>query len=426
MGGRRDVVVIGGGPAGSIAAAALARAGRAVTLFEKARFPRFHIGESLLPESFPILERVGVAPRLEAEGFPEKLGATFILEDGSARTRIRFADALGDRGRARQVLRSRFDEILLRHAAECGAEVREDAPVDDVDIRDDGVRVRDVEAGIVIDASGRRGVVARRQDVRRPHPGLRKVAVYAHYDRDVRPPDTNRGDIVVVSLRNMEWIWLIPLPGGAMSVGAVFNRNDHPAGADPAAALHARLAATPLLRETMAGLEPTRVAQFEADFSYDATRYAGRRWLLAGDAGAFLDPAFSTGVHLAITSGWDAAQAVLSGRHRAYDRAFRRRVRTYDRFAAGFYDPAFRDVLFAPAASPKLARAVTGVLAGMPPRAWTDRARVALFHLVTRLQRRWPLVARSHSAFRRARRAPRGSAPAGPAAPPSTARPRRC
>jgi flavin-dependent dehydrogenase len=368
-----------------------------VTLFEKARFPRFHIGESLLPESLPILERIGVAEQLDAEGFPVKLGATFLLEDGSASTRIRFADALGEAGQARQVLRSRFDEILLRHAEASGVRVLEGTAADAVSIANDGVRVLDTRADVVVDASGRRGVVALPLGVRRPHRGLKKVAVYAHYARPVRPPGTREGDIVIISRRNMEWIWLIPLPGGCTSVGAVFDRSDHPADADPDAALRTRLSATPLLEGLVDDLEPTQPARFEADFAYDATRYAGRRWLLAGDAGAFLDPAFSTGVHLAVTSGYQAAQAILNRRHGAYHRAFSKRVRIYDRFAAGFYDPAFRDVLFAPAASPKLARAVTSVLAGAPPEGWGDRARVSLFHLVTRLQRRLPLVARSHS-----------------------------
>jgi len=269
---------------------------------------------------------------------------------------------------------------------------------DEVSIESDRVRVNDVEADHVIDASGRRGFLAHKLSLRRAHAGLRKVAVYAHFPGTIRLPGTDEGDIVVISRRNLEWIWLIPLPDGCTSIGAVFDRKDHPAGADPTEALRTRLASVPILSGLLDGVEPTNVARFEADFSYDSKRYAGKRWLLAGDAGAFLDPAFSTGVHLAITSGWSAAQAVLTGRHRAYGRTFARRLRVYDRFASGFYDPAFRDVLFSPQASPAMARAVTSVLAGAPPRGWGDRTRVALFHLVTRLQRRLPLVARTHSA----------------------------
>jgi len=394
---RFDVVVVGGGPAGSVAATALAQAGRSVAVLERDRFPRFHIGESLLPESFPILEKIGVAPLLAQEEFPIKRGATFVLANGRSRTRIRFADALGERGQARQVLRSRFDEILLRHAAAAGADVREGVAAEDIAFSDEGVRVNDIEASVMVDASGRRGVLGHKLGLRVAHPGMRKVAVYAHFPGTIRPPGIEDGDIVVVSLRNMEWIWLIPLPNGCTSVGAVFDRADHPSGADPSAVLMERLRAVPILRSAFADCEANDSARFEADYSYTSSRYSDRRWLLTGDAGAFLDPAFSTGVHLAVTTGWDAAQAVLSGRHAAYDRAFRGRLKVYDRFASGFYDPAFRDVLFSPQASPGMARAVTGVLAGAPPRGWQDRSRVALFHLVTRLQRRLPLVARSHS-----------------------------
>jgi len=391
------LVVVGGGPAGAVAAAALARAGRSVIVLERDHFPRFHIGESLLPESLPILDRVGVAPLIEQEDFPVKHGATFVTANGRHRTRIRFADALGDRGYARQVLRSRFDEILLRHAANSGADVREGVAADEVSLSPDGVRVNGIEADCVIDASGRRGLLAHKLSLRRPHPKMRKVAVHAHFPGTIRPARTEEGDIVVVSLRNMEWIWLIPLPDGCTSVGAVFDLGDHPSGADPTAVLRERLVSVPILREAFHDREPTTAARFEADFSYFSTRYAGDRWLMAGDAAAFLDPAFSAGVHLAITTGWDAAQAVLTKNHRAYDRAVARRLKVYDRFASGFYDAAFRDVLFSPQAAPGIARAVTGVLAGAPPRGWRDRSRVALFHLLTRLQRRLPLVARTHS-----------------------------
>jgi len=397
MSERFDVVVVGGGPAGSVAATALARAGKSVVVLERDHFPRFHVGESLLPESLPILEKIGVAPLIEQEGFPIKHGATFILPNGRARTRIRFADALGKRGFARQVLRSRFDEILLRHAADSGSDVREGVAAEDVSFSSDGARVNDIEAGCVIDASGRRGLLARKLSLRRPHPGLRKVAAYAHFPGTIRPSSTEEGDIVIVSLRNLEWIWLIPLANGCTSVGAVFDLSDHPSGSDPAVVLKERLAAVPILRGAFDGLEPTVAARFEADFSYFSSAYAGEHWLMAGDAGAFLDPAFSAGVHLAVATGWDAAQAVLANNHAAYNRAFARRLKVYDRFAAGFYDTAFRDVLFSPQSAPGMARAVTGVLAGMPPRGWRDRSRIALFHLVTRLQRRLSLVARTHS-----------------------------
>ncbi|MHC4960324.1 MAG: NAD(P)/FAD-dependent oxidoreductase [Planctomycetota bacterium] len=400
--------MIGGGPAGSVAAAALARAGRDVLLLERERFPRFHIGESLLPGSLPILDAIGVRDKLDREDFPDKRGATFIVEDESARFRVAFEDALGDRGRTWHAPRARLDEILLRHAEECGVEVHEGATVKVVAPEGDAVHVRwtdsegaehETAAAEIVDASGRRGVIAKHLGLRRPNPILRKVAVHDHFDNAVAIPDAAPGDLVVVSRRDLGWIWVIPLPGGRTSVGAVFDRADHQSGAEPAGVLRDFIRGTPLLAERLAGWEPSARTRFESDFSYDATTYHGERFLLVGDAAAFVDPVFSSGVHLAVSSAWEAAHAILTGglgARREYEDGARRRIRRFVRFAQGFYHRPFRDLLFAPGGAPKVALAITGLLAGVPPETLGDRFRIGLFHTLTRINRFLPLVPRVH------------------------------
>jgi flavin-dependent dehydrogenase len=194
-------------------------------------------------------------------------------------------------------------------------------------------------------------------------------------------------------------MWVIPLPGGRSSVGAVFDRADHPTDGNAAQALQDQIDSCPALKAAMHGMQPEGDVSFEADYAYEASHYAGENWFLAGDAGAFLDPAFSTGVHLAIVSGWAASEAILDGTAKArrrYNKALHRRVRLFDKFATGFYDLDFRDILFTPEPTPAVLRSVTSVLAGLPPETFADRFRVGLFHTLAKLQRRLPLSKRLH------------------------------
>ncbi len=408
-----EVLVAGGGPAGGCAAAALQRGGCRVTLLESEPFPRFHIGESLLPQANHAFDRIGFQPVIRGSGFVPKFGATFVDEDGLQKFTYDFGQVLGNPGQNTwQVPRAEFDAMLLEHAARLGVEVRR-ARAQRVQFEGERVLV-DVEdatgarqtlaADYLIDATGRAGLLARQLGLRIADPALQRVAAYAHY-RGVVPVGEGRraGDVVVVSCRDLVWFWLIPLPDGVTSVGVVadlaeWQRAGKP---EPEALLDDAIGRYPVTARWLRDATRCGPVRFESAFSYDTKAYAGERWLLAGDSGAFLDPVFSSGVMFALYGGLDAADAILRARGgrlpvAALDRKFRRRHGFVRRFVTGFYDPWFRDFYFAPTRRLGLVRAVTRVLAGHWEPSWLDRQRLRLFFHFTRMQRRRAIVPRLH------------------------------
>lgn len=410
-----DVVVIGGGPAGAAAASRLAQIGRSVLVLEGERFPRFHVGESLLPLGEEVFDRIGVRERLAARPFVQKNGAQLLTADGQKRVLFDFADTPGlGLSSTIQVHRAEFDALLLDHAAACGAEVRFERATD-VAFSAAGVEVacgeRRVRARIAIDASGRAGFVARRRDVREPDPDLRKAAVYAHFRGVPVDPGRRAGDTRIVSTEDLGWFWLIPLDGDVVSVGAVLDIGvwqQHKNG-DPERCLAAAIARAPVVAAWMAQAERVSPVHVESSFSYRSTAYCGvhrgERWFLAGDAGSFLDPIFSTGVLMAMQSGVeaaDAASAVIAAPARSrsigrrYDRQQQRRYRFVRRLVTSFYDPWQRDVFFQPRDFFGVPIAVTRVLAGGFSPGWLDRLRLSMFFALGRLQRRFGIVDRVH------------------------------
>ena len=414
-----DVIVIGGGPAGAAAANRLACGGRRVLLLERQKFPRFHIGESMLPASNQVFETLGIADRLDDEELVEKRGASFSTEDGAYSSYIDFTTCDEVPSPVTyQVLRSRFDQVLLERAAEAGAEVRQECRAVDVAFEAGDARVtlvgadgepQTVVADMVLDASGQSGFLAKRLKLRQADPKLRNVALYAHFEGVPRPSGARSGDIRIVSRRDMSWIWMIPVSATVTSVGIVMSERAHATRpSEPAEVLLDRyLAATPVAAAEMLTAHRVSEARFEADFSYQPKAFAGDRWLLAGDAAAFLDPVFSTGVLLALESGLDAAavieRALASGNvslraFAGYQRTQRRRYRFFRRFARAFYDPAFRDLFFQPTQRWGLLDAIVSALSGNWRPSLKTRARLGLFFVFVAVQKVLPLAPRTHSA----------------------------
>lgn len=401
-----DAIVIGGGPGGSTAAALLARGGRRVLLLERERFPRFRIGESMLPMVREIYERLGVAEEIETT-FIRKYGAHFVKGDGSREWTYEFKNAMDcPYEYAFQVERAEHDRILLENARRAGADVREGWQVDDVLFEGDravGVRASEIRkfpnsripeavdfhAPFTIDASGRWSVIAKKLRLQTPDPRLNKAAAFSHYRGVERLPGKHEGTITVATFEG-GWIWVIPFKGEITSVGAVMHRDywrrradrvpaladADPTGARHAAAadmLDAAIAACPPVARRMARAERVRPVTAEGSFSYRASRFAGPGWVLCGDAAAFMDPIFSSGVLITMRSAVEIAETIERGLARGdtsaalfarYERRMRRGMNVFFKFIYGFYDEAFLELFLQPTNSLGLVNAITGVLAG--------------------------------------------------------------
>ncbi len=319
-----DVVVIGGGPGGSAAATMLARGGARVLLLEAARFPRDHVGESLLPASVPILEELGALPAMQQAGFLLKWGATMVWGRDKTAWSWYFKETNSRYPHSYQVWRPQFDQILLDNCRASGVEVLEGCRVVEVLLhggkaagvrfREDGGGSRAVAARFVVDASGQGGVLARQLELRRWDPFFRNLAVYGYFDGARRLPEPDATNIFIESY-GQGWLWTIPLHTGRASVGAVV---DAAAGqeeirrAGPLGFLTDQLAQAPhtgrLLREATLSGGPHVVK----DWSYVCRPMADDGYALVGDAACFVDPLFSSGVHLALMSGVLAAAYVTS------------------------------------------------------------------------------------------------------------------
>jgi flavin-dependent dehydrogenase len=351
--------IIGGGPGGAVAAAVLARVGHAVEVFEQEVFPRFHIGESLLPCNMPILEDIGIshATFLAHAYMPKR--AAFFEQVGSGRVvRFPFADGLpGDATSIYQVERSRFDQMLLENAVTQGARLVCPATVERVDFaaelpvvhfrQDDREQQREVD--FVIDASGRDTLLAKQLGILDCANDLRRAAVFGHVAALPLVPGAERGDIVVSKSRDIGWSWQIPLSDERWSIGLVLKREAVLTGGSPAEVFAKNLGHFPELAARLDGQLPTPVRSIP-NISYRIRQRCGRRYALIGDAGGFIDPIFSSGVLLATRAGWRLGKALdehgPTADFSAWSTATEHDLATFFAFIRLWYDGHFIDNLF--------------------------------------------------------------------------------
>lgn len=392
----RDVIVIGGGPAGTTAATLLVQRGYSVTLLERERFPRFQVGESLLPYNNDLFERLGVTDQLVAGDYFPKYGAYFVTGDGLTGYGFRFDQRLSDPyRRSFQVRRAEFDHLLLRNAEKHGVDVRQETPVTSVDLSDPKkVVVNDLEARFVVDASGHASTIGTRIGERRDVPSLKKIAFFAHYKNVPRAEGKDAGNTVIVVLRDA-WFWLIPVTADVMSVGLVVDREHYQnCGLEPQELFDRTVAASPWLAERMQNAERLTQLYARKDFSFRMKNIVGPNFALVGDAAGFLDPIFSTGVFMAMKSA-DFAAAAVDARLRDgsmkkldhYAAEMQRGLDQYLRFIERFYDREFLELFLQPSERWGLLDAIVGVLAGDVFTTRDNRFKLALFFALVRLQK---------------------------------------
>jgi flavin-dependent dehydrogenase len=412
-----DAIVIGGGPAGSIAALALARRGRRAIVLEKSQFPRFHIGESFLPATFDRLCELGLEPELRKLPHVPKFGAEFVMGYGGKHLEIEFADGFCPGVETFNVERSILDEMLLREAQRGGAEARMGVTVKQIlSLADGDVRIQtdagEIRGRYLLDASGQQTVVGRhlgtRMNAEEPH--LRKVAYFNQFENVWRPPGRKDGQ-PLIAMMDEGWFWAIPLNERRTSVGMVLDadvarRISRDENINSDAMLAWGIARCPAMKERMTNAtgtnEPNRVL---ADFSYRCRPYAGDGYFLIGDAAAFMDPIFSTGVSVAVNGAMAVASYVddiLAGRisaaraRKKYISHLEESTATLFQLIRQYYDHSFRELFLNGTGPLSVHKAVIGVLGGnvFPRPPWKLRWRLRLFDYLVKLNRKRQLVPR--------------------------------
>lgn len=386
-----DATVIGGGPAGSTAATVLAQAGRRALLLERRETMPFKIGESLIPATYGILDRLGMLDELRQSHFPKKYSVQFFTGDGRASAPFYFHETdPSERSQTWQVLRSEFDTMMIDNAREHGVEVRQGAAVKEILF--DGERavgvaadlggrdarpgaVRELGCRVVIDATGQRSLLARRHRLRQPDPCLQMAAIFTHFEGAQRDSGIDEGATLILQTEgNQGWFWFIPLPDDRASVGVVgpVSRLIQGRGGDPQRTFDEEVSRCPGLVPRLENARQAMEVRVLNDFSYTSEKMAGDGWILAGDAFGFLDPMYSSGVLLALRSGEMAGDATLAAleagdpseaRLRTYEDELRAGMASFRQLIYAFYTPEFSFARFL-RAHPEHRLAIVDILVG--------------------------------------------------------------
>lgn len=318
-----DVIVIGGGPAGATTAALVAEKGHKVLLTERDEYPRFRIGESLMPGTYWTLRRLGVFDKMKNSPFVRKYSVQFYGKSGKAGAPFYFRENEPiERSQTWQVLRSEFDQLMLDNAREKGAEIRHGVSVLDVLFDGEqavGVRarmpdksVRELRARVVVDASGQSALLSRKLKISKREDWLRNAAIYTHFRGAYRDSGIDEGTTIVFHTQNQDsWFWYIPLAHDVVSVGVVGHIDYllRKRGGDAQKIFDEELRKCSALVPRLKSATPLFPLKTTKEFSYTASRIAGDGWVLVGDAFGFLDPIYSSGIFLALKSGEMAADS---------------------------------------------------------------------------------------------------------------------
>lgn len=365
-----DAIMIGGGPAGSSAAAILAEYGHRVLVLEREKFPRYHIGESLIPFTYGPLERLGMIPKMKTSHFVKKYSVTFVQQEGQRSQPFYFFNRYDRETVAQswQVLRSEFDQMLLDNAREKGAEVREETKVTrllydgDVVIGVEAMgpdgEAYEVHAPMTLDCTGKEAFTANQRGWRERDPYLNKIAVWTYYQGSQRGEGIDEGETTVAYIPDKGWFWHIPQHDDMVSVGIVAEGKylTRDGVREPKAIFERELESNQWVKERLSKGQSTGQYFVTSEYSRHSRHCAAPGLLLLGDAFAFLDPVFSSGVMLALKSGHLAGEAVHEAieandfspaRFAEYGATIRQGVENMRKLVYAFYDPAFsfKDVI---------------------------------------------------------------------------------
>lgn len=411
-----DLVIIGAGPGGSSAAALARKKNLRTLVLEKSEFPRFRIGESLLPMGNTILREIGAWPKIEAGGFMPKFGAEFYTSDGTGAKIVVFGNSLiPGLESTYHVDRARFDSILLDHARSLGADVRMRATVTSVESTAAGNRVtftdssgeHTVDVPWVIDSSGRESsLVTEQKRALDPSPFPKRMAIYSHFHDVKRAAGRQAGNIIVVRIEH-GWFWLIPLDDQRTSVGLVTTveafKNDR---LSPEDAFNRAITRSPKLRQLLAHAKPTMEFRVTTDYSYFRQQLSRERLMLVGDAAGFFDPIFSSGVYMSMETAKQSVELIakahaerraLTKREQArYTRNIKRHASVFQRLIEAFYDDDSFDVFMCQTVPWRMSSGLTSIVAGHAKLIWPLWWRFHLFLIVCRIQRHWKVVKPEH------------------------------